>query len=41
MFDISYVQYFRELMANGMRCDYSWKNPGQDCLNGYNLIREK
>jgi len=41
MLGISYVQYSRELMANGMRCDYSWKKTGQDYLNVYNLIREK
>ena len=29
-----YPQYFRELMVNGMRYDYSWSNPGRD----YNLI---
>jgi starch synthase len=35
-----YPQYFRELMINGMRCDYSWNRPGQDYLNIYNLIKE-
>ena len=33
--------HFRELMKNAMRCDYSWKNPGQDYLNIYDLIRQK
>jgi len=33
-------QYFRELMVNAMRCDYSWNHSGQDYLNIYNLIRE-
>jgi starch synthase len=34
-----YPQYFRELMANGMRCDYSWNHPGQSYLNIYNYIK--
>jgi starch synthase len=34
-----YPNHFRELMVNGMRCDYSWKNPGQDYLNIYNHIK--
>jgi starch synthase len=37
----TYPRHFRELMANGMRCDYSWKHPGQDYLNVYEYIREK
>jgi starch synthase len=37
----SYPNHFSELMVNGMRCDYSWKHPGQDYLNVYDLIREK
>jgi len=37
----SYPNHFSELMANGMRYDYSWKNPGQDYMNVYELIREK
>jgi starch synthase len=37
----SYAQYFRELMTNGMRYDYSWHHPGQDYLNVYELIRDK
>lgn len=32
--------HFRELMKNAMRCDYSWKTPGQDYLNIYDYIRE-
>ena len=36
----SYPQHWRELMQNGMRYDYSWKNPGQDYLNIYSYIRE-
>jgi starch synthase len=32
---------FRELMVNGIRCDYSWKNPGQDYVNIYEYIRSK
>ena len=35
-----YPQYFRELMKNGMRCDYSWNHPGQHYVNIYNLIKE-
>ena len=35
-----YPQYFRELMANGMRCDYSWNHPGSDYINIYDYIRE-
>jgi len=34
-----YPQHFRELMANGMRCDYSWNYPGQNYLNIYNYIK--
>ncbi|MFA5190142.1 MAG: glycogen synthase, partial [Verrucomicrobiia bacterium] len=37
----SYPNHFSELMVNGMRYDYSWKNPGQDYMNVYELIREK
>jgi starch synthase len=33
-------QFFRELMVNGMRYDYSWNHPGGDYLNIYNYIRE-
>jgi len=36
-----YPDHFRELMKNAMRYDFSWKNPGQDYLNIYDLIREK
>lgn len=34
-----YPGHFRELMANGMRCDYSWSHPGQDYLNIYHHIK--
>jgi starch synthase len=34
-----YPQYFRELMANGMRYDWSWNHSGQDYLNIYNYIK--
>ncbi len=34
-----YPQYFRELMVNGMRYDYSWNYPGQNYLNIYNYIK--
>jgi starch synthase len=37
----SYPNYFRELMANGMRCDYSWNHPGGHYLNVYDYIRDK
>jgi starch synthase len=37
----SYPQYFRELMINGMRYDYSWKYPAQHYLNIYEYIRDK
>jgi starch synthase len=35
----SYPQYFRDLMVNGMRYDYSWNYPGQNYLNIYNYIK--
>jgi starch synthase len=34
-----YPQYFRELMLNGMRYDYSWSKPGEHYLNIYNYIK--
>ena len=34
-----YPQYFRELMVNGMRYDYSWNWPGRHYLNIYNHIK--
>ncbi len=37
----SYPHHFRELMANGMRCDYSWNHPAGHYLNIYELIRDK
>ena len=36
-----YPQYFRQLVENGMRYDFSWKHSGQDYLNIYHHIREK
>jgi starch synthase len=36
----SHPQYFRELMVNGMRYDYSWNHPGGHYLNIYNYIKE-
>ena len=35
-----YPQYFRELMVNGMRYDYSWNHPARHYLNIYNYIKE-
>ncbi len=37
----SHPTEFRQLMANGMRSDYSWSRPGQDYLNIYQHIRHK
>ena len=37
----SYPQHFRELMANGMRYDYSWNYPAKHYLDIYEYIREK
>jgi starch synthase len=34
-----YPKYFRELMINGMRYDYSWNHPADHYLNIYNYIR--
>jgi starch synthase len=36
-----YPDEFRELMANAMRTDYSWAQPGQYYLNIYEHIRHK
>jgi len=36
----SYPRYFRELMVNAMRYDYSWNHPGGHYLNIYNYIKE-
>ncbi|MBN1842725.1 MAG: glycogen synthase [Deltaproteobacteria bacterium] len=36
----SYPDYFRELMENGMRYDYSWNYPGGHYFNIYNYIKE-
>ncbi len=35
----AYPHYFRELILNGMRYDYSWNRPGQDYLNIYHHIK--
>lgn len=37
----TYPGYFRELMINGMRCDYSWNHPANDYTNIYEYIRDK
>jgi starch synthase len=37
----AYPKYFRELMLNGMRYDFSWNYPGQHYLNVYDYIRDK
>ncbi len=34
----SHPNYFRELMVNGMKCDFSWNHPGQNYLNVYEHI---
>jgi starch synthase len=34
-----YPRDFRQLMVNGMRCDYSWARPGTDYVNIYDYIR--
>jgi starch synthase len=36
-----YPQYFRELMVNGMRYDYSWHYSGQHYLNVYRFIQAR
>ncbi|HEX2959022.1 MAG TPA: glycogen synthase [Chitinispirillaceae bacterium] len=33
--------YFKQLMINGMRYDYSWSKPGNHYLNTFNYIRAK
>lgn len=37
----SYPDYFRELMANGMKKDLSWNHPAGHYLNIYEYIRDK
>lgn len=32
---------FRQLVTNGMNCDYSWNRPGQDYVNIYEWVRHK
>jgi starch synthase len=36
-----YPEEFRQVVLNGMGCDYSWNYPGQDYLNIYEYIRCK
>lgn len=36
-----FPDHWRNLMQNGMRCDFSWNNPGQKYLSIYDWIREK
>lgn len=36
-----YPNEFRQLALNGMRCDYSWNQPGQHYVNIYEHIRHK
>ena len=36
-----YPQFFRELIVNGMKYDYSWNHPAQHYLNVYDCIRER
>ena len=36
-----FPEHFRNLLINGMKCDYSWNHPGQHYLNIYDYIRDK
>lgn len=36
-----YPEHFRDLMLNGMRCDFSWNRPGQQYLDLYEHIRHR
>ena len=36
-----FPDHFRQLMINGMRCDYSWKQPAEHYLKIYDYIRDK
>jgi starch synthase len=36
-----FPDHFRQLMINGMRCDYSWKQPAEYYLKIYDFIRDK
>ena len=36
-----FPDHFRQLMINGMRCDYSWKGPAEHYLKIYDYIRDK
>lgn len=37
----SYPKEFRELMTNGMNCDFSWNHPGGHYTDIYELIRQQ
>ncbi len=37
----AHPQHWRELMVNGMRCDYSWNNPARHYENIYHHIMDK
>ena len=37
----SYPHYFKQLMTNGMRYDFSWNHPAEHYLNIYEYIRDK
>jgi starch synthase len=36
-----FPHYFRQLIENGMRYDYSWNHPGEHYLNVYHYIRAR
>jgi starch synthase len=36
-----YPDKFRQLVAQGMRYDFSWNHPGQHYLSVYDYIRHK
>ncbi len=36
-----YPEHWRDLMLNGMRCDYSWNHPGEHYCRIYDYIRHK
>lgn len=36
-----YPENFRELVLQGMKCDYSWNNPGEEYMKLYEYIRHK
>jgi starch synthase len=37
----AHPDHFRNLMVQGMNCDFSWKYPGQHYWDIYEYIREK